>query len=116
MLSGIGFIFDWVMVAFWSAGLMFFVGFLGWGVSTLLDQPLARWIVAAVGMVALVCGYGWDVWFQSEPTSWIQHLESRGGHTHEQQIKLIWAAFVGGVAGLLIFNAAESWYSGRWRY
>lgn len=115
MFSGLQFLGEWLHVAFWSAGLMFFLGLFAWALANFLDQPSTRWICIGVGMVALVCWHGWGVWFQSEPTTWAQHMEYRDSFspTHEQAIRLVWTAFWGGIAGLAVAGLVERWLSGR---
>lgn len=109
-MPGFFFVWHWLGVAFESLFLMFLVGLLAWGVACWLEQPLARWVVAVTALVVLVCVHGWDVWFQSDPKTWIQHLERRDGPTLEQQAKLIWAAFWGGIVGLFLSWVAEHVY------
>jgi len=118
MFSGIQFLGEWLVLALWSAGLMFLVGLLAWALSRFLDQPLARWAVVAVAIIGLVCFHGWDVWFQSDPATWVQHMAERDrfNPTREQGVKLIWASFWGGIAGLVLAGIVERWFSGSVRY
>ncbi len=116
MLSDLNFFGEAAMLALRSAGLMFLVGLLAWAVSNVLDKPIARWVLIALAMVGLVGFHGWDVWFQSEPASWMEHVANRDrfSPSQEQGVKLIWVAFWGGVVGLVLAAIAEGWFSGSW--
>lgn len=116
MFTGVAFLIECASVAFWSACLMFLAGLLAIGAAHLTRQPIARWVLSAVALLLLICFHGWDVWFQSSPTTWAQHLEARNALSHDQQVYVIWAAFWGGIVGSVAAGVAKEWAWNRTGY